>query len=161
LERRVPSDELVDILAVCLISNHYHLLAQEKINGGVGIFTNKIGTGYTHYFNQKNERSGVLFQGRSKRILVKDDAHFIHLPYYVLANSLKLIEPQWKESGIRDKKKALKFLDNYKWGSFRDIVSDKKGIFSDIVNRELFLKVFGYNSSKQFEKDFDEWLGGF
>lgn len=161
LDIRYPSDALVDILCVCLMPNHYHLLVQEKIDGGAGIFASKIGIGYTHYFNQKNERNGVLFQGRSKRILVKKDAHFIHLPYYILANPVKLIEPGWKEKKLKNKKEAIKFLDNYKWVSFRDIVSNEKGIFSEVINKKLFLRIFGFASGREFEKYFIEWLSGF
>lgn len=161
LARRVPSDELVDILCVCLMPNHYHILAREKVDKGVGLFMNKIGAGYTHYFNNKNHRNGVLFQGRSKRILVKKDSHFIHLPYYILANPIKLIEPEWKEKKLKNKKEAIKLLDNYKWVSFRDIVSEEKGVFSKIINKNSFLKVFDFASSKEFEKYFVEWLSGF
>jgi len=161
LECVTPSDELVEILCVCLMPNHYHLLVREKIDGGVSLFINKLGIGYTLYFNQKNKRSGVLFQGRSKKILVKNGAHFIHLPYYILSNPIKLIETKWKDEGIKDKKKALKFLDSYKWVSFRDIVYDEKGIFGEAINKKLFLDTFGFKNGKELEKDFDDWVGSF
>jgi len=161
LELQVPSDELVEILCVCLMPNHYHLLVREKVDGGVKLFMNKLGVGYTHFFNQKYKRIGVLFQGRAKKILVEKDAHFIHLPYYILANPIKLIQPKWKDEGIKDKKKAIKFLDNYKWVSFRDIVSGEGGIFSEVINRGLFLKVFDFGTARQFKLDFDEWIESF
>jgi len=65
-----PCDELVEILCVCLMPNHYHLLVREKVDGGVSLFVSKLSSGYTQSFNVKNERSGVLFQGRTKKILV-------------------------------------------------------------------------------------------
>lgn len=154
-----PGEELVDILCVCIMSNHYHLLIREKVDGGVGLFAHKIGIGYTHYFNQKNKRSGVLFQGRTKKILVEKDAHFIHLPYYILANPVKLIEPNWKEEGVKNKKTAVEFLDKYKWVSFRDIISKEKGVFEEVINKKLFLETFGYKSGNEFQKDFLEWMG--
>lgn len=155
-----PCDELVEILCICLMPNHYHLLVVEKVDGGVSLFVSKISSGYTQYFNLKNKRSGVLFQGRTKKVLVEKDAHFIHLPYYILANPIKLIEPKWKEAGVKNKKAAVDFLDKYKWVSFRDIVSGEKGIFSEVVNKKLFLKTFGFKSGKEFGKYFVEWLGG-
>ena len=35
----------------------------------------KLGAGYTMYFNEKNKRSGVLFQGKYKSILIKTDEY--------------------------------------------------------------------------------------
>ena len=86
-----PTNKLVDILCWCLMSNHYHLLVQEKVNGGASTFSKKITSGYTQYFNLKNKRVGVLFQGKSKIILLKKDEHFRYVPYYIFSNPIKLI----------------------------------------------------------------------
>lgn len=62
----------------------------------------KLGVGYANYFNQKYQRSGTLFQGRYKLILVKEDAHFIHLPYYIHFNPLDLAMLEWRKGEIRE-----------------------------------------------------------
>lgn len=155
---RGPCDELVDVLGVCLMPNHYHLLAQEKVDGGAGLFSSKISNGYTQSFNLKYERSGFLFQGRTKKILVEKDEHFIHLPYYIFSNPIKLIEPKWKEYGLKDKKRALKFLSDYQWSSFSETVLNKGSTFSKVINKKLFYKLFDFDDGKQFEKFFMEWL---
>jgi len=155
---RLPGEELVDILAVCLMPNHFHLLVQEKVDGGAGLFSRKFGGGYTRCFNERYKREGVLFQGRSKKILVEDDEHFVHLPYYIFSNPLKLIFPEWKDYGVSDVKKAMGFLDDYKWGSFRELFSDKNNIFSSVVNKKLFLELFGFSNGKEFRKYFIDWL---
>ncbi len=150
--------ELVDALCWCLMSNHPHILVSEKMEGGAGIFSKKIIGGYTKYFNKKNERSGVLFQGRSKIIPVTKDEHFLYLPYYIFSNPIKLIEPQWKDKGIKNLKKVIKFLDNYKWSSYIDIIGENN--FPSIINKKLFFEIFDTNE-KQFKKEFIEWLKGF
>ncbi|MEK7095926.1 MAG: transposase, partial [Patescibacteria group bacterium] len=55
---------LVDILAFVLMPNHFHLILRQRVENGIVKFLQKIGTGYTMYFNKKYERVGSLFQGR-------------------------------------------------------------------------------------------------
>ena len=45
---------LVRILADCLMPNHYHFILEELEEGGITKFMHKLGTGYTMYFNIKN-----------------------------------------------------------------------------------------------------------
>jgi putative transposase len=149
--------KLVDVLCWCLMSNHYHILVQEKIDGGASIFSKKISGGYTQYFNLKNERSGVLFQGRSKIIPIKQEDHFIYLPYYIFSNPVKLIERNWKEDGIKNIKKVEKFLEDYTWSSYLNILGKNDLIF--IINKELFNKLF-LPSQESFKKHFSNWLVG-
>ena len=51
---------LVAIGAYCLMPNHFHLLACEITKGGISKFMQKMTTGYTMYFNQKQKRVGPL-----------------------------------------------------------------------------------------------------
>lgn len=152
------SDKLVDVLCWCLMPNHYHVLVQEKTEGGASLFSKKISSGYTQYFNLKNERSGVLFQGRSKIIKVIQDNHFMYLPYYIFANPVKLIDSNWKERGIKDFKQVEKYLDNYLYSSYKDIIDTRK--LSFVVNKDLFFERFTLNR-EAFRKDFLDWLFGY
>lgn len=146
---------LVDIICWTLMPNHYHILTMEKSRHGTSLFSRKISIGYTNYFNLKNNRSGVLFQGRSKIIDILKDTHFLHIPFYILSNPLKLFQSDWKEKGIRDHKKALEFLENYQWSSLPDVFG--KTNFQKIINKDLFFHLFGTNSIR-FKKEFTEWL---
>lgn len=148
-------EKLVDILCWCLIANHLHILSQEKIDGGISIFSKKIIGGYTKYFNEKNKRSGVLFQGRSKMIKITKDVHFDYLPFYIMSNPVKLIEPEWKEKGIRDFGKVINFLENYRYSSFLDLTGKEN--FPFLINKKLFYDLFNTNE-KKFKKDFIAWL---
>ena len=148
-------EEIVNVLCWCLIPNHLHLLVQEKLEKGASMFTKKLTGGYTLYFNLQNDRSGVLFQGRSKIISVTRDAHFIYLPYYILSSPIGLIEPHWKEKGIKNFKKVIEFLENYKYSSFPDL--NGKENFPFVINKNLFYKLFNTNK-KQFREDFLDWL---
>jgi REP element-mobilizing transposase RayT len=57
------------IHAYCLMGNHYHLLL-ETPSGNLPQSMQHINGAYTTYFNLKRTRSGHLFQGRYKAILV-------------------------------------------------------------------------------------------
>ncbi|MFH1730001.1 MAG: hypothetical protein ABIA04_16435 [Pseudomonadota bacterium] len=148
--------KIVEILSWSLMPNHYHLLLQEKVDGGAINFIKRIGNGYTKYFNIKNNRSGYLFQNSAKIILVERNEHFLYLPFYINANPIDLIEPGWEGKGIKNKNKVLEFLEKYQWSSYQDHI----GTFNlpQIINKDLFFNIFDINSN-QYKKDFQEWLG--
>lgn len=158
-EVRPPSERMVDILCWALMPNHPHIMVVERGIGDVGSFSRKIFGGYTMYFNEKNNRSGVLFQGRSKVILVQRDAHFLYLPFYIHLNPLDLFQPKWKENGIKNVKDAMKFLEEYQWSNYRDIIGKGNGEFASITNKELFFEMFQTNE-KRYKKDLEEWIRG-
>lgn len=78
---------LVEFISYCLNSNHYHFILKQKVDRGVERFMQKIGNGYTKYFNNKYKRSGVLFQGKFKSILVDSNEYLLHLSAYVNLNN--------------------------------------------------------------------------
>lgn len=148
-------NKIVEILSWSLIPNHYHLLLQEKVDGGAINFIKRIGNGYTKYFNIKNNRSGYLFQNSAKIIRVEKNEHFLYLPFYINANPIGLIEPEWETGRIKDKKRVIDFLEKYQWSSYRDHIGILN--FPQILNKELFYELFDTNS-KNHQKDFTEWL---
>lgn len=80
-------ERLVEILAYCLNPNHYHLLLKQVgENNGIKIFMQRLGNSYTKYFNEKNERSGVLFQGRFKSARIKSTSQLLRTSVYVNCN---------------------------------------------------------------------------
>jgi len=157
-EVRPPSKEVVDVLGWSLLSNHPHLLVMEKIDGGKSLFSQKIFGGYTMYFNERYERGGVLFQGRTKIIPVTTDQHFYHLPFYIHLNPLDLFDKEWRTTGVKDVKKSIEFLDNYRWSNYRDISG--RGEFPSTTNRGLFFEIFNTNE-KRYRKDLIEWLANY
>lgn len=153
-ERQKPRKLLVDILAFCLMPNHYHLLLSPRVESGVALFMKKLNGGYAKYFNERYERSGALFQGRYKRVIIKNEAHFIHLPYYIHFNPLDLFTPSWREREIKDYKKALRFLEQYRWSSHLDYLGKKN--FPSVTQRGFLLEFFG--GSEKYKKNIKGWL---
>jgi putative transposase len=80
-------DQFVDIVAYCLNPNHYHLILKQNKEKGIERFMQKIGTGYTNYFNKKYKRSGSLFQGKFKGIHIDSNEYLLYLSAYVNKNN--------------------------------------------------------------------------
>ncbi len=148
------SEPLVEILAFCLMPNHYHLLVRQLVDNGVVKFMQKLGTGYTNYFNQKNERVGPLFQGRFKAVLIDNEEHFRYMPIYIHLNPLDLIAPEWREKRLNNLNKAMTFLESYRWSSYLDYVG--KNNFPSVTTREFLLEVF--DGSKKFKKHTNDFI---
>ena len=146
--------ELVSIGAYCLMPNHFHLLISEKEEGGISRFMQKISTGYVMYYNQKYNRTGSLFEGKFKSKHIGDDRYFKYLFSYVHLNPIKLIEPKWKTEGIKDNKKALEFLETYRYSSYRKYTKGEDE--NNILDISVFPEYFPTKES--FEKDIFDWL---
>ncbi len=148
-------EKLVEILKWTLMPNHYHILVQEKIPGGAVEFTKRIGNGYTKYINIKNNRNGYLFQNAAKIIKVEDNAHFLYLPVYIDLNIIDIVEPKWKEDGIKNKEKVKKFIESYKWSSYPNSVGLQN--FPEVMNLDLFYEIFD-TDIKKYRKEVEEWI---
>ena len=146
---------LVEIVAYCLMPNHFHLLIRELEEGGISKFMQKIMTGYTMYFNKWHGRSGSLFQGKFKATYVVNDRYLRYLISYIHLNPIKLIEPKWKEIGITDKTRAEKYLETYTYSSYLDYL-DKKRLEKMILSREALPEYF--SSGIDFKNFVTEWL---
>jgi len=83
---RTSRDCLVEVHAYCLNPNHYHLIISCRDPKDLSKFIQRLGTGYTMYFNEKYERTGVLFQGKYKKVLVESESQLLHLLGYVNLN---------------------------------------------------------------------------
>lgn len=153
----ISEKKLVDVLAFCLMPNHFHLLLRQKEEGGISKFMNKIGVGYTNYFNLKYKRVGPLFQGAFKAVLIEKESQFLYMPYYIHLNPLDLKIPNWKENGINKPKVAIEFLDSYKWSSHRDYAG--KSGFKDILNLNLLNEFFV--NPESYKKDFINFMKDF
>jgi putative transposase len=145
----------VAIGAYCLMPNHFHLLVRETIEGGISTFMEKLGTGYSMYFNKRHTRVGPLFQGRFKAQHVDRDEYLKYLFSYIHLNPVKLLEPSWKESGIVDRNAAKRYLEDYLYSSY----SDYEGTFREekaILSREEFPDYFSL--PHDFDSHVDDWL---
>ena len=150
-------ETLVNICGYVLMPNHFHLLVEQTTEGGISIFMRKLGTAYTMYFNAKNERSGALFQGKFKAKHIDEDIYLQHLLSYIHLNPVKLIEPDWRESGIADRAVAEKYLSSYRHSSFIDYMEVVRPE-NCILNKSVFPTELVQPSD--FKETVTSWLQG-
>ena len=146
---------LVDIGAYCLMPNHFHVLITQKIENGISKFMQKLSTSYSMYYNKKYKRTGGLFEGKFKSQHADTDQHLKYLFSYIHLNPIKLIQKDWKEKGIKNKKEALNYLFNYFYSSYLDFIGEKR-IQNKILNIKSFPKYF--SSKTSFVEEILEWL---
>lgn len=108
---------LVTIFAFCLMFNHYHMLLRQEVDNGISKFMHKITMGYAKYANVKHKRTGPLFEGRFKSILINKEAHYSHLIPYIHLNALDAIGVPWREGQVQDWRMAEAGLNVFKWSS--------------------------------------------
>lgn len=96
----------------CLMDNHYHLLL-ETPGGNLSQIMHHINGAYTTYYNVKRNRSGHLFQGRYKAIVVERDEYCQELSRYIHLNPVR--------AGI------VKSVEDYAWSSYLSYTGKRDG----------------------------------
>lgn len=149
-------DRLVDIGAYCLMPNHFHLLVRERKLEGISKVMHKLQTGYSMYFNKKNQRTGGLFEGTFKARHVEDDNYLHYLFAYIHLNPIKIHNPvDWENKIIKNKDKAKSFLASYDYSSFHHYVGDPRA-HNKILSDDAFPEYF--EEKKDFEHFLDQWI---
>jgi REP element-mobilizing transposase RayT len=90
--------------AYCLMDNHYHLMI-ETPDGNLSLGMRQLNGVYTQARNKRYSKTGHLFQGRYKAILIQKDTHLLEVCRYVVLNPVRarMVEKpeDWKWSSYR------------------------------------------------------------
>ena len=125
---RIPP--YVEIVAGCLMPNHYHLMLTPKRKNGVSDFMHKIGTSYVKYFNIKYERTGRLFENSFRAKPVDRQEYAAYLTQYIHLNPVGLIQAKLGSERHED---VLREVENYPWSTAPDYLG-KKSNFSIAIS---------------------------
>lgn len=123
--------------AYCLMPNHYHLFI-ETTQANLSRIMQYLNSAYTMYHNVKYGKTGHLFQGRYKSILVEQDAYFTELTRYVHMNPVKA--------------KIVKSPVDYHWSSYEAYIRGKSDGCVDICRLKEYLSM----SLKEYRKFVEE-----
>ena len=124
-----------EILAYCLLKNHFHLLVKTKES----IESKKISqsfsnlfNSYSKSFNKKYDRTGSLFKDRFSRIKIENEEYLRNLVVYIHLNSTH-----------------HEFVDDFKvynYSSYKSYFSTK----SSSLYREYIINLFGEISNFKY-----------
>ncbi|NOS56976.1 MAG: transposase [Cyclobacteriaceae bacterium] len=126
---------ICDVLAYCLMPNHFHLLiyVPEKTMG-LNLLSNqnqqflvrKFGTiqsSYCQAINKQENRTGSLFQQKTKAKLLNTDCYILTCFHYIHQNPLKA--------------KLVKKMEEWTHSSFKDYLAETSAVCKISTAREL------------------------
>jgi len=146
-------DRFVDILAFSFMPNHLHLILRQLKDDGITEFMRKVNGGYAKYFNEKYQRMGHLFN-KFRAVHIKNDNQLKSTFVYVHTNLISLMEPGWKEKGIKNPEEVMEFLENNKRHSYMDYLG--KNALPSVTQRDFLLEAMG--GKKDCKAYVDAWI---
>lgn len=127
----------IEILAYCLMPNHFHLLLKQLKTDGIVRFMAVLLDSFARYFNIASERKGPLFLTQFKSKQVKSGEQLIHVSRYIHLNPYS--------SSLTEK---LNGLENYRFFSLPAYLSRRK---DSLCKTQLIMSYFG-NSRKKYQE---------
>jgi putative transposase len=79
----------VAVHAYVLMSNHLHLLATPETSEGIPQLMQAVGRRYVRYFNQRQSRTGTLWEGRYKSNLIQAERYLLACMAYMDLNPVR------------------------------------------------------------------------
>lgn len=129
----------VKLHSYVLMENHYHLLIETPL-GNLGEFMRHFNISYTSFYNRKHTRSGHLYQGRYKSILVDKDEYLSIVSRYIHLNPVRI-----KAMKSKTAEEKFTYLKQYRWNSFAGYIGNRK---ERMVDYGLILSVYGGDTAK-------------
>lgn len=117
----------VELVAFCIMPNHFHLLVRELVPGGISRYVQRVELSYTKYFNTKYDTSGHVFQGRFQAKHIPDNEYLMHLSAYIHRNPRELKAWRGRETA-------------YPWSSYQDYVEVNR--WGGLLAQEVVLDQF-------------------
>lgn len=131
--------------AYCLMSNHYHLLI-ETPNANLSQGMRQLNGVFTQASNRRHGRTGHLFQGRFKAILVDRDAYLLEVTRYIVLNPVRA--------------HMVELPEHWPWSSYRATAGLSPAV--PFLDTDTILSLFGKQrgrSRKQYERFVAEGMG--
>ena len=99
-----PLAPLIEIVAFCLMPNHFHFLIKVISEAGLQNWIRLIINSYTRSFNIRWDRVGPLFQGPYKFVHISSNNQLLHLSRYIHLNpviaKLTIKTSDWRWSSM-------------------------------------------------------------
>lgn len=103
----------VELVAFCIMPNHFHLIIKELEEGGITAYMQRVLNSYSKYYNKKYDKSGHIFQGPYHYVPIQDDRQMKYLSTYIHRNP-------------REMGRWLRKEEDYRWSSYQDFVLNNR-----------------------------------
>lgn len=125
--------KIVNIIAYCLMPNHFHFVATQLTDRGIQTFMQKTCNSYAHYFNLRHEKKGTLFDYKFQARRVENQEQLAHLTRYIHLNPVTsyLVENP----------------EDYPYSSYQIYLNRKK---SDFIDGSMVMENF--QNTKEYRK---------
>lgn len=121
--------KVLDLVAYCLMPNHFHILVYQREERAITQLTSSVLTAYTMYFNRKYKRRGSLFESTYKAVPIIEGAQIMHITRYIHLNHRDY--RNWPHSSYQD------YLNNPReWIAPSSILElfNTKGKYEEFIN---------------------------
>ena len=95
-EEEVMKKRMIELVAFCLMPNHFHLIIKGLEEGGIATYMHRVLTAYAKYYNTKYNKSGHVFQGPYRAVHIKDDRQLLYLSTYIHRNPSEIFKWRYK-----------------------------------------------------------------
>ena len=86
---RAQSRRPIDVAAVCLMPNHFHLLVRVSVGTDLAAWIHWLLTTYAAWHHKRHNTSGRIWTGRFKAFPSQDDRHLLTVARYIERNALR------------------------------------------------------------------------
>lgn len=125
--KEILEKRTVELVAFCIMPNHFHLIVKEIDEGGISAYMHRVLNAYSKYYNTKYEKSGHVFQGPYRFVHIQDDRQLKYLSTYIHRNCREI--PRW-----------LNHEDKYEWSSYQDCVEENR--WGNLLMTEIIIGAF-------------------
>ena len=129
----------LEIIAYCLMPNHFHLLIRQNSETLISRWIQKVLNGYVQSFNKRNNRKGTLFEGSTKPRLINSVEYLENIIHYIHYNPVKA--------------KLVKNPTDWQFSSFQAWCSELE---NSTISKELRKEFFG--SANDYKLSFEEYV---
>ncbi|HHT62493.1 MAG TPA: hypothetical protein GXZ75_02175 [Clostridia bacterium] len=103
LLKQIQNELPFSLYAYVIMDNHYHLLLKPDDRTRLNELMQKVNSRFARYYNWQHKRSGHVFQGRYKSILITEERYLFAVLRYIHQNPVR--------AGICSK------VEDYRWSS--------------------------------------------
>ena len=144
---------IVSIIGFTIMTNHFHLILKEIVDGGISNFMHKFTMGHSKFINAKYNETGALFQGEFQSRILDTDEYLRRVAVYVMVKNTFELYPKGGLTGaIKDFEGAWEWALTYPFSSFRFYANNTD---SPILDKDLLGEIFDSPEEfKEFSKDY-------